>query len=451
MALRLTAILLCVSGCTAIVASPPERRIRCAIGPSGDPCPAGLRCFEGFCTIVGDAGLPCMDNETGCNTIDDDCDGITDEGSDLDRDGVTWCNSDPSLRDCRDDNPNIHPAGPDTPAPEDGPCDGADNDCDGVSEQCPSGQVCDAAGACRVPDCSFSTPCPTGQRCDTSLDPPDCVVVAVDCMETGCAAPLVCDPISRECLPPRDLGAECAFDAQCGPGMICVETQALELTPSHVGRAARVCSMSCCTHDDCPASSLCWAPGNGARGCLPTSILDMGAGGAPAEDLCANTNDCGDECVLRSAPAYENASRTTYACGPAPGSGTGMCDTSSDCRSGVCVEYCDEFGFICEGWCSAPCASSDDCLSDIEHCSWVFANAQQDIVPSCVIADAGGASGGASCSRPSDCRDSQCLMGDDGTRYCADVCCSDDHCASGHRCRPSVFGGRYWVMLCVRD
>ncbi|MCZ7683684.1 MAG: putative metal-binding motif-containing protein [Sandaracinaceae bacterium] len=266
---------------------PPDDRVRCAVTGGVDPCPAGQRCLDGVCTTLPDGGTECMPQETGCNDRDDDCDGTVDEGSDMDGDGFHWCDPEPALRDCRDDDPSIHPGRPGGPAaPVDLPCDGADNDCSGAATECPAGQVCHPEGSCRAPDCSFAIVCPAMQRCNTDLVPPSCEAVAVDCTVSGCAsAPgSVCDPVSRMCIPPRMVGETCSFDAQCGADLRCFETAALGLRASDVGGAAQVCSRACCTSGDCPTGSTCWASGSGARGCVPTSILAAGPSGAPADE-----------------------------------------------------------------------------------------------------------------------------------------------------------------------
>ena len=57
-----------------------------------------------------------------CNSIDDDCDGSTDEGFDLDNDGFTTCTGD-----CDDNNNTVYPGAVEF-------CNGIDDDCDGLTD-----------------------------------------------------------------------------------------------------------------------------------------------------------------------------------------------------------------------------------------------------------------------------------------------------------------------------
>lgn len=58
-----------------------------------------------------------------CDGIDNDCDGMIDEGFDVDGDGYSTC-----MGDCNDSNPNIYPGATEV-------CDGADNNCDGTVDE----------------------------------------------------------------------------------------------------------------------------------------------------------------------------------------------------------------------------------------------------------------------------------------------------------------------------
>ena len=72
-----------------------------------------------------------------CDSIDNDCDGITDDLDDLDGDGVTTCDGD-----CDDDDPDAFPGNPEVG------CDGIDNDCDELTvdelDADLDGSACDA-------------------------------------------------------------------------------------------------------------------------------------------------------------------------------------------------------------------------------------------------------------------------------------------------------------------
>ena len=137
-----------------------------------------------------------------CNDLDDDCDGIVDEGFDMDADGV-WlddagCNATyGGPGDCDDNDAEVHPEyddGEGTVIPAaDEVCDGLDNDCDGIiaedidvdgyldaeNTDC-AGQDdldCDDADATVNPDADEICDDEVDNDCDEAIDQedPDCI------------------------------------------------------------------------------------------------------------------------------------------------------------------------------------------------------------------------------------------------------------------------------------
>lgn len=83
---------------------------------------------EDFGDADGDGVKDCLDGEA-CDGVDNNGDGDIDEGYDADGDGYTQCGSDTEDADCDDSDANIHPGANDRPD------DSIDNDCDGLTDE----------------------------------------------------------------------------------------------------------------------------------------------------------------------------------------------------------------------------------------------------------------------------------------------------------------------------
>ena len=469
------ALAACSAGCSAVV-DPDDGPLLCAVAAGEpDPCPRGLACIRGECRSpsTGMDGGACTEmGEERCNGLDDDCDGVVDEGQDLDDDGFTWCGGGVmTLADCDDSDPTIHPADPDRGiAAGVESCDGSDNDCDGSIDEsdaspiCPAGKSCIDRACVDPDDCTLlGNECDPGDRCDVTLDPPSCV--AGGCTPDSCPVGQVCDERTRSCVTRQPLGSPCATDAECESGH-CAPKEALRLGTA----AERICVSPCCSDADCGSADVCWTAGTGARLCVPAEMVDRQRGPGSAGDGCADGSQCQSGlCFTDPGVCLANCSAESHCASgqtctlwgpfdtpavssqyqiicvePAGSGGIGSgCWYDSDCRSETCIGETA----LTPGLCSGACSTTADCGSDM-YCTFLAAGDPARFVQMCWprIPFGGHPDGttGSSCSGNDDCRDDACVRS-----TCADTCCSDSQCPAGTRCRAVRFGDARYEMHCV--
>ncbi len=472
------------AGCTALTAVDPTPIYCEQASGEPDPCPTGTQCIDNVCM----AGRACQTTDA-CNGVDDDCDSTIDEGAiatpacasgacvagvcrtecvpevcdgldndcdgtednglsiDADGDGYLACEPTmPSREDCDDGNDQIYPMAREQ-------CNGFDDDCNGGTAEsapgvCAGDETCRTVDGERAPrclnlgDCLSLITCIAPQVCDEErarcCNPgaADCMPIG-DCRTSGCAGTDRCmedDSGIFSCGAPRGPGVACRADTDCASDR-CYPYGSLALTaPS--GTAVGVCGTPCCDMAGCSAQSgtVCWAPGTGARACIPPSLL---GGAAPSYELCDAFSDCGaDYCAARSVPTPDGTG-AAYTCGRAPGSAEIACWADGDCQTGFCYT----------NFCRYPCATDRTC----EETLGCFGGS-----PSCVFLPSGrgrlaacacrrGEENGRPCGSNADCRDNYCVP---GANVCASSCCTDATCAAGQRCSPVPVGGS-WGMHCL--
>jgi hypothetical protein len=376
------------------VVDPETLLIRCETRSGEvDPCAErGLTCSGGICQ-------PCEPDPELCDGRDNDCDGMSDEGHDPDRDGFTWCGGGlPEMIDCVPDDGAIHPR-PEAMGSNLEPCDGRDNDCDEEVDEDPA--------------------------CEPMRD----------CTLDGCEEGLLCDLEQDRCVAPRTRGSACRNDAECAPGF-CVDTAALGLDDLS---ADGLCATACCKDADCEDGGVCVQSGSGARVCLPAEIAgrqleqegescslsrECASGvcqGGRCVATCSTDADCDDEtCRLNVATSTLLEGAGAWICG-APGGrdAAGELCTSFDrdaCRSALCLR----------SRCAAPCATDADCS---EGFACRYTTVQGLLGAGRVTACVPLAAGEEAPERP------------------AATCCTVADCAGSETCRPAAVGEE-WGMYC---
>ncbi len=432
-------------GCEAIVSNDVPA-YTCSmvqfLNPGNGSCPQGMFCEGAGCVACSPKG------DDPCDGYDNDCDGVIDNGpkSDHDGDGYTYCGKvDPTTGapvdiDCNDDDKTISPAGKEV-------CNGKDDNCDGIIDN--ANLVC-AAGKTCVPS--------TGA----------CISNAQTCSPTNCPAPKKCDPQTQQCVLPssQDAGTTgCTSNEQCTTGICATSTELPGQQP--------VCTQPCCVSNDCPTGYVCYGAGTGGNYCVApasasrTALGENAAGQAcsgngdcrsgvctanKCEDTCCNASNCtnGTSCAVT---AFQG--NTTFACVPPPGNTAAnhTCNSNSDCASGYCQSYTTGFGSTVS-LCIPSCCSSNDCgtyglnqfLCYDDYIPPALSG-PGPVVPVCDYPQpSSGPSKGAGGSNVGDActRNTDCYSNRclifSTGHFCSDVCCVDANCGGGYVCRPTPDG-----------
>jgi hypothetical protein len=344
--------------------------------------------FDGFndCTDCDDSNGSIHPARTeACNGLDDDCDTRIDEAFDGDRDLFGTCSPDPLLRDCNDAVATIYPGAPELCA-ADGRGDGVDQDCDGYTDELCT--PCDP----RDDDRDGLSEC-AGDCDDTDIDIHPRAAETCDGADTDCNRLTVdnCD-VSQPCN--WSSGADvCRDDLLCG----CVVS------------GGGMCS------GDYVCTSFCEGSFTGAigSGCTATQTCQYRV------TITDNLHGCGE---------------TTDPIGTRRGGE--ICAADAECRSGNCDRYCVGPGCStqrCVDFCSRDGTGDGGCAAGTV-CELVSSSFTSPFMyATCRLDDNGTGDTGARCSGTgaTPCRwgTASCVGG-----VCAEPCTVDESCPSGTHC-----------------
>jgi len=237
----------------------------------------------------------------GCNDRDDDCDGSTDEGFDVDGDGYTSCGGgDPAARDCDDGAAAAHPGAEEV-------CDGVDDDCDGEVDEDLAARACEAACGSGVEQC-------LGGR--WACDAPDTGECAPGETETAVCG--LCGVQTRTCLDRCMWGS---WSACAGGGVCAAGTERSD-------GCANACMVARCT-ETCTWPTICDA-------CSPACATAPQCGTTCPAGYHASSRYCDWSCG-----ACDGSSHNAATCAPNCGPQYEQCGTTCPAGFHAAARYCN--------------------------------------------------------------------------------------------------------------
>ena len=283
------------------------------------------------------------------NGIDDDCDGLID-GMDPDcgectpgeqrpcgtdegecRQGIQTCNSLGRWGEC---------AGEIGPTPEQ--CDLMDNDCDGITDE---GHLCEGYDACLCGECA--PPCSAGECPAGSLTCVNGWCVSDPCCGVSCPPGEMCDE-NGHCADPCVVEQiQCGQDEDCRLG-ICVPADCLTAgheCPDGERCVDGVCEADPCAGVDCPAGEYCRegvCEGVACSDCTADQVCEDGqCVDSPCAGIrCEAGQECIDgECAADPCQGVHCPQGTTCIDGTCEGDPclNIECPADSECQEGFCV------------------------------------------------------------------------------------------------------------------
>ena len=409
---------------------------------AGAPCSTGRpgACASGIQQCAKGGALTCVPTNVAtaevCDGVDNDCNGIVDDGSALCPAGQV-CSRGACVTGC---------SGTTCVAGQVCTVDGVCGEPACQAVDCPDGQRC-AAGTC-APPCAGVT-CPLGQACRAGACVDACLGVRCDdgfvcidgtcqqgCNCQACPTGMSCGDGGR-CIVDACKDVTCAAGTTCDAGA-CVDNCAGAVCPTGetclAGRCVDTCGAASCATDQKCVAGTCVDRCDGVT-CATGLLCQAGI----CVDACSVT--CGADMVCKQGVCTDPCANVTCAGGAACKWGACqdacvgvVCAATEKCVAGACVDACGDVtcaaGEACAaGVCHASCASAA-CPTDQKCVSASCVDACQD-----VACAAGTACSDGSCVDP--CSLKTCLAGCvDGQCKdpCAGVTCPGGEICAGGTC-----------------